>query len=129
MVRERLVQGVAQVPAMRQVERGRLAELPLAPQPFEEEEELQLEEDHRIEPRAPDAGVAVAHELAHEREIERGLQVAVEVARRHTRLQRHRHRTVDVTRLRWPEQRQRPPKLPTAAHPLPRPRRPRGLRQ
>ena len=88
VVGQRLVQGVAQVPAVGQVEAGRLHQLALAAQPLEEQDQLELEEDHRVEARSPDPGVAVADQLAHEGEVERRLQVAVEVPRRHQVLQR-----------------------------------------
>ena len=60
VVGQRLVQGVAQVPAVGQVQAGRLDELALAPQPLEEQHELELEIDHGVEARSPDPGVAVA---------------------------------------------------------------------
>ncbi len=44
-----LVQGIAEVPAMGEVEAGGLAELPLGADPFEEHHELQLEEDDRVD--------------------------------------------------------------------------------
>jgi hypothetical protein len=125
VVGERLVQGVAEVPAVRQVQAGRLDELALGPQPFEEEDELELEEDHGIEARSTADGVPVADELAHEGQIEHPRQVAVEVVRRHQRLQRGEHRPVDAARLRRPEHRQIPPGPPLAAGPRPHGRRTR----
>ena len=106
VVGQGLVERVAQVPAVGQVEGGHRHELALRAQPLEEEDQLELEEDHRVEAGSPARGVAVAHEVAHEREVEHRLQVAVEVVRRHQVVQRGQHRPVDVARLRGPEHRQ-----------------------
>ena len=129
VVGQGLVQGVPQVPAVGQVQAGRLDELALAAQPLEEHHQLELEIDHRVEARSPNPGVAVADQLAHEGEVERRLQVAVEVARRHQVLQRGRHRPVDVACLRRPEHRQSPPAPDRSTSGAARPQPPqRGLR-
>ena len=52
VVGQRLVQGVAEVPAVREVEAGRLDQLPLGADALEEHDELELEEDDRVDGRA-----------------------------------------------------------------------------
>jgi hypothetical protein len=74
-----LVQIVADVPAHREAVRDHPHEPPLAPQPLEEHDELELEEDHRIHGRPAAPGVKRGDELPHEREVQRLLQPAVEV--------------------------------------------------
>ena len=75
VVGQRLVQVVAEVPAVRQVEGDRLHELALGPQTLEEHDQLELEEDHGVDARAPAGGVAVAGPLAHEAQVELGVEV------------------------------------------------------
>jgi hypothetical protein len=94
---------------VRQVDGGDLHQLALAAQPLEEQDQLELEEHDRVEARSLGARVAVADQLAHEAQVERRLQVAVEVVRRHQVVQRGRHRAVHPAGLRRAEHRQRPP--------------------
>ena len=68
-------------------------QLALGAQPLEEEDQLQLEEDDRVDGGAPDLGVGVPDQIAHEGQVERALQVAIEVVRRDQVLQRHRRQS------------------------------------
>ncbi len=54
-------------------------ELPLAPEVLEEHDELELEEDDRIDGRPAALGVQRLHQIPHEREVERRFEAAVEV--------------------------------------------------
>jgi hypothetical protein len=83
VVGQRLVQRVAQVPAVGEVERRRLHEPALRADALEERDALELEEDRGVDARPPGRRVAVAHRLPHEREVEPPLQVAVDVALGH----------------------------------------------
>ena len=53
VVRQILVQGVTQVPAVGEVQAGGLDQPALGAQALEEHAELQLEEDHRVDARRP----------------------------------------------------------------------------
>lgn len=52
VVGERLVEGVAEVPAMSEVEAGRLDEFPLRPNALEERDGLEFDEHHRVDARS-----------------------------------------------------------------------------
>jgi hypothetical protein len=68
------------VPADAQAVRCDLHELALRAYPFKEHHQLQPEEHHRIDARAPHGGgVAVGHQFPDECEIELLLKAAVEV--------------------------------------------------
>jgi hypothetical protein len=58
VIRERLGQIVPEIPAQAESVGDDLQELPLETQPFEEEDELQLEEDHRVDRRPPTLGIS-----------------------------------------------------------------------
>lgn len=88
VVGQRLVQVVPEVPAHREAVGRHAHELPLAPQPLEEHDELQLEEDHRVDRGAAARGVQRAHQISHEREVEPLLQAPVEAVFRDEVLQR-----------------------------------------
>src|SRR4029453_15437154 len=49
VIGQRLIQRVAEIPAMGEVEAGRRDELALGADALEEHDELQLEEDHRVD--------------------------------------------------------------------------------
>src|SRR5262249_13388539 len=57
VVRERLGQIVADIPAQAEAVGDDLQELTFGTQPFEEEDELQLEEDHRVDRGATRLGI------------------------------------------------------------------------
>ena len=60
VVGQRLVEGVAEVPAVGQVEAGRLDQLALGADALEEHDELELEEDDRVDARPAPLGVQLA---------------------------------------------------------------------
>ena len=88
MIRQGLVQVVAQEPPDTEPVGRQAQQLTLGADPLEEHDQLEAEEDHRIDGGAPDTGdVAVPHQLAREAEVEDAVQVAVEVVGRHQRLE------------------------------------------
>jgi len=103
VVGQGLIEMVAQVPAVRQVEAGGRDELALGADPLEEHDQLQAEENHRVDARPTALGVASRDPAAHEGEVERGVKMTVEMVRRHQRLQRGHHRPVQAARLWRPQ--------------------------
>src|SRR4028119_1741702 len=67
----------------------------LGPDALEEQDQLQLEEAHRIDGGPPGLGVELTHQIAHEAEVERPLQMAVEVFWGDKVLQRHRGQRIE----------------------------------
>ena len=57
VIRQVLVEGIAQIPAVGQVQAGRLDELSFGADAFEEHDELQLEEDDRIDAGPTSLGI------------------------------------------------------------------------
>src|SRR5215204_1276778 len=84
---------------MRQVEAGRLDQLALGADPFEEHDQLQLEEDDRVDRGTTPLGVAIHNPAAHEAQIELRLQMPVEVAWGNEVLQRDGNRLVKTAGL------------------------------
>ena len=70
MIGERLIQRVAEIPAVREVEAGRLDQLPLRADPLEEHDELQLEEDDRVDAGPTPLGIELLRPVADEAEVE-----------------------------------------------------------
>ena len=66
VVRQCLVQGVAQVLPVGQVETGRFDEMAFGADPLEEHHQLQLEEDHRINRGAAPVGITDLNQGADE---------------------------------------------------------------
>jgi hypothetical protein len=79
VVRERLEEVIAQVPAHRETIGDHPHELPLASQVLEEHHQLQFEEDDRVDGGPTSIRVERTHQIPHEREIEPSFQAAVEV--------------------------------------------------
>ncbi len=73
VVRQVLVERVAEVPAVGEVETRGRDELALGADPLEEHDELQLEEDDRVDARSAPLGVVLSNPLADEAQIEFGL--------------------------------------------------------
>jgi hypothetical protein len=88
VVGQRLVEIVAQVPAYGDPVGRHAHQLPLRTQPLEEQDELQLEEDHRVYGRSTAPGVEGAHQVPDEGEVQRGLEPTVEAVFRNKILQR-----------------------------------------
>jgi hypothetical protein len=93
------VEGVAEVPAVRQVEAGRRDEVPFRADPLEVHDELQLEENHGIDARPTPLGILLAGPLAHEAEVELGLKVTVEMVCGDEGLKRDGDRLVEAPSL------------------------------
>ena len=94
-----LVEGVAEVPAVGQVEAGRLDELALGADALEEHDQLQLEEDDRVDGGPAPLGIQLPRPVADEAQVELGFQVAVEVVRGDEVLQRDGDRLVEAAGL------------------------------
>jgi hypothetical protein len=99
VIRQLLVQGIAQIPAMGQMEARRLDELAFGVDPFEEHDELELEEDDQIDAGAASLGVELPRPVSYKREVEFGLEVAIEVIGRDERLQRDGNGLVEAAGL------------------------------
>jgi hypothetical protein len=74
-----LVECVAEVPPVREVEAGNVHELPLRPAPLEEEDELKLEEDNWVDTRPPAIGVPIGDPLPDKGQVELVLELTVEI--------------------------------------------------
>ena len=96
MVGKWLIQGVAKVPAVGQVEPGRLDQLALGADALEEHDQLELEEDDRVDTGAAALGVEVLDPFADEAQVELRIEVAVEVAPWNQVLQRDGDRCVEA---------------------------------
>ncbi len=99
VVGQLLVQGVAEVPAVRQIEGGGFDQLALGADALEEQDELQLEEDHRVDTGPAPLGIQFPHPVPHEAQVELCLEMTVEVARRNNFLKRDGNRCIKVTGL------------------------------
>ena len=87
MVGQRLVQVVAQVPVVGQVHCGRLHKVPLRRNALKEGDEVQLEEDHRVDRGSSPFLAPVSHQLTNERQVDTALEPAIEVVGGNQRLQ------------------------------------------
>jgi len=83
VVGERLVEVVAEIPAVGEIERHRAHQLTLRAQPLKEEDQLQLEEDDRVNAWSATRRVTLLDPGTDEAEVQLRLQVAVEMVRRH----------------------------------------------
>jgi hypothetical protein len=79
MIGQGLVQIVAKIPAHTQPICRMAHQLPSGSNAFEKHHQLQFEEDQRINRRSAATCIALLYELAHKREIECSLEVAIEV--------------------------------------------------
>jgi hypothetical protein len=103
VVRQRLVEVVPEVPAVSQVQAGVLDELALRADALEEHDELELEEDDRVDAGAADGRVLVGHPGADEAEVELGVEMPVEVVRWHVVFERGEHSLVKVASFHGPK--------------------------
>ncbi|CAN5704173.1 hypothetical protein BH23CHL5_BH23CHL5_22370 [soil metagenome] len=81
MVWQGLVQSVAQIPPVGEVQAGRVDELALGADPLEEHDHVQLKENDRVDARAVPVDVKHPRPFADEAQVELGFEVAVEVVR------------------------------------------------
>ena len=70
VVGEFLIEGVAEVPAVGQVEAGGLDQLALGADPLEEHDQLELEEDDRVDARPAPLGVQLPRPVPDEAQVE-----------------------------------------------------------
>ena len=82
VVRQLLVEGVAQIPTVGEIEAGRLDQFALGADPFKEHHQLELDEDDRVNGRPTALSIELPCPLPDETEVERRLQVAVEIVSR-----------------------------------------------
>jgi hypothetical protein len=87
MVRERLGEVVAHIPPQAQPVGHDAHELTFRAQSLEEENQLELEEDNRVDRWPPDARIGVPDQITDEGEIERVFEVAIEMPGRHEVIQ------------------------------------------
>ncbi len=96
MVGEPLVEGVAQVPAVGEVEAGRLDEPAFRTDALEEHDQLQLEEDDWVDGRAAALGVEFPRPLPNEARVQLRVEMAVEVDGGDQVLERNGDRLVEA---------------------------------
>ena len=113
MIGQRFIEVVARIPPHRQIVPGLLHQLALGANTFEKHHQLELEEDDGIDGRTTAAGVAIGGEIADKRKIKDAMKVPIEVILRHIGFDRDEDGTVEVPRLRWPENRTPPVMLQT----------------
>jgi hypothetical protein len=73
------IEGVAEVPAVGEIQRGGRLELVLGAEPLKEHDQLPREEDDRIDARLSSIGIELSCPVADEIEVERRLQMPIEV--------------------------------------------------
>jgi hypothetical protein len=86
VVRQGFVEGLAQIPPVSEVQAGGLDELAFGADPLEKHDELQLEEDDRVNARSSSVGIQLPYPLPDEAQVQLCFQVAVEVVGRDERL-------------------------------------------
>jgi len=101
LVREPLRQVVAQAPAQAQTIGHHPQQLAFGTQPFEEEDQLHLKEDDRVDRGPADVGVGPADQVADEAEVERVVEMAIKVTGRNEVLKRDADRVVQIAGFRW----------------------------
>src|SRR5687768_8184681 len=121
VVRERLIEPVTEVPAVGEMQTRGRDQLPLGAEALEEHDELQLEEDHRVDRGPTPSRIAVLHPLADEPEIKLGIEVPVEVVRGDQAFERDRNGLVERATLRRTKH-ERHPKRGAEEHGKPRER-------
>ncbi len=99
VVRQGLIQVIAQIPAMGEVESDRTHQLPLGSHSLKEEDELELEEHHRVDTGPTTRGIAVLHPGADQRQVQRGVEVAIEMVCRDQLLQRDGHGLIQQAQI------------------------------
>jgi len=99
MIGQRFVEIVAEIPTMSQIETGDLDEFALRAEVLEEHDEMELEEDDRIDRGSTARGIAVGDEVTHESEVENVFEVAVEMVVRDGSLKGEQDRTGEIASL------------------------------
>jgi len=96
VIGQRLGQGVAHVPAQAQPVRCHAHKLTFRAQSLKEKDQLELEEDDRVDRRSPDPSVGVTDQIPNEGKIERAVEVTREVPGRHKIVQRDQNRFIEL---------------------------------
>jgi hypothetical protein len=113
VVGQRLVQRVPDVPAVAKVEAGRLDQLPLGADAFEEHDQLQLEEDDRVDGGPASLGIQLPRPVPDKRQIELGFQMPIEVVGGDQVVERDRDRLVKAAWFSGTEHEQTPQRQAT----------------
>jgi hypothetical protein len=100
MIRQGFIEAIAQVPAVGQVQASRLDQAALWAQSLEEQDELELEEDDRVDGGPPTCAIEIGDPLAHKRQVESGIEVAVEMVGRDKLFQGDSHGLIERTEFR-----------------------------
>ena len=83
MIGRHLGQVVPQLPAQAEPVGWDTYEAALRSQSLEEEDQLEPEDDNRIDPRETDLDIGITHQIMNEGEIERTVQMTIVVTLRH----------------------------------------------
>jgi hypothetical protein len=97
VVGQRLVEVVAEIPAVSKVEAGGLDELAFRADALEEHGQLEFEEDHRVNRGTAAGGVAIGDPYPNDAKIQSRIKVAIEVISRAELLKRDGPRSVEAT--------------------------------
>jgi hypothetical protein len=103
VVGQGFVEVVAELPAVGEVETRGLDELAFRADALEEHDQLELEEDHRVNGGTATGGVAISDPHPNDAKIQRRIKVAIEVISRDEVLKRDGHGSVEATELGWSE--------------------------
>jgi hypothetical protein len=88
---------------MRDFETRGLHQLPLGADPFEEHDQVEAEEDDRIDRGATAIGVPLHDPVAHDREIQGRVKLSIEVVGRDELLKGNGNRAVEGAMFGWTE--------------------------
>src|SRR5262245_17985503 len=105
VIRQRLIQSVAEIPTVRKVQARRIDQVALRAQALEEQDELKFEEHDRVDGRPAPGLVERLDPLSDEAEIQVRVEVAVEVVGRNELFERNHYGLVNRADLRGPEHR------------------------
>src|SRR3954453_12674658 len=100
MIGQRLIQPVAEIPAVREVEAGDVDQAPLRAEALEEQDQLEFEEHDGVDGRPAPSFVELLNPLADEAESELSIEVPVEIVSRDEAFERDRDGLVERTELR-----------------------------
>jgi hypothetical protein len=99
VIGDRFVQVVANEPAMSQIEIHRLHQLALGANAFEESDQLEPEEHHRIDGRTPEIRIELGSQIAYEAQVDTLIDLAIEVVLGDQILQGNRHMFLEISQL------------------------------
>lgn len=99
MIGKRLIEVIAEIPAMGKVQGCEREELTFGADSLEEHDELELEEDDRVDGGTTNRGIEVGDPVPDEREIKRTLKMAIEVIDGNERFKGDGDRAVELAAL------------------------------